>query len=136
MSKTIIRGTRSRLHTRRNTTKFDTRWTMSPVAIVSAYGDIDGTNAGTLTDYAVVKTLRCRGMIVDLSGLEFFGTEGFLALHRISVSCARAGIGWTVVPSVAVSRLLRICDPQGLLPTEDTVDTALASLQHHHAVRK
>jgi anti-anti-sigma factor len=107
---------------------------MSPVAIVSAYGDIDGANAGTLTDYAVVKTLRCRGMIVDLSGLEFFGTEGFLALHRISVSCARAGIGWTVVPGVAVSRLLRICDPQGLLPTEDTVDTALATLQQHHAV--
>lgn len=136
MSKTIIRGTRSRLLTRRNTTKFDTRWTMSPVVIVSAFGDIDGTNAGTLTDYAVVKTLRCRGMIVDLSGLEFFGTEGFLALHRISVSCARAGIGWAVVPGVAVSRLLRICDPQGLLPTDDTVDTALATLQQHHAVRK
>ena len=134
MSKTIIRGTRSRLLTRNNTTKFNTRWTMSPVVIVSAFGDIDGTNAGTLTDYAVVKTLRCRGMIVDLSGLEFFGTEGFLALHRISVSCARAGIGWAVVPGVAVSRLLRICDPQGLLPTDDTVDTALATLQQHHAV--
>jgi anti-anti-sigma factor len=107
---------------------------MSPVAIVSAYGDIDGTNARTLTDYAVVKTLRCRGMIVDLSGLEFFGTEGFLALHRISVSCARAGIGWAVVPGAAVSRLLRICDPHGLLPTGDTVDTALATLQQHHAV--
>jgi anti-anti-sigma factor len=112
----------------RHTAKFDTRWPLSPVAIVSANGDIDGANAGFLTEY-VVKTGHCRGMIVDLSDLEFFGTEGFLALHRISVNCARAGIGWVVVPGGAVSRLLGICDPHGLLPTNDTVDRALATLR-------
>jgi anti-anti-sigma factor len=129
MSQTIIRRTRSREVARRNATRFVTRWTTSPVVIVSAYGDIDGMNAGILTDYAVVKTMRCRGMIVDLSGLEFFGTEGFLALHRISVSCARAGIGWVVIPGAAVSRVLQICDPHELLPTDDNVDTALATLR-------
>ena len=106
---------------------------MSSVAIVSAYGDIDGTNASTLTDYALVNAVRCRGLILDLSGLEFFGTDGFSALHRVSVRCARAEIGWMVVPGAAVSRLLRICDPHGSLPAVDTVGAALANLQEQHA---
>ena len=105
---------------------------MSSVAIVSAHGEIDGTNASTLTDYALVKAVRCRGLILDLSGLEFFGTEGFSALHRVSVCCARAGTGWVVVPGAAVSRLLRICDPHGSLPAVDTVDAALANLLEQH----
>ena len=106
---------------------------MSSVAIVSAYGDIDATNASALTDYALVNAVSCRGLILDLSGLEFFGTEGFSALHRVSVRCARAEIGWMVVPGAAVSRLLRICDPHGSLPAVDTVGAALANLQDQHA---
>jgi anti-anti-sigma factor len=119
--------------TKRPAARFDTRWTMSSVAIVSAYGDIDASNATTLTDYALVNAVRCRGLILGLSGLEFFGTEGFSALHRVSVRCARADIGWMVVPGAAVSRLLRICDPHGSLPTVDTVGAALANLQDQRA---
>ena len=114
---------------KRHEARLDTRWTMSSVAIVSAQGDIDGTNAGTLTDYAVANVVRCRGLILDLSGLEFFGTEGFSALHRVSVCCARVGTNWVLVSGAAVSRLLRICDPHGSLPAVDTVGAALASLR-------
>jgi len=106
---------------------------MSSVAIVSASGDIDATNASTLTDYALVNAVRCRGLILDLRALKFIGTEGFSALHRISVRCARAEIGWVVVSGAAVSRLLRLCDPHGSLPTVDTVDAALANLQDQQA---
>ncbi len=65
-------------------------------------------------------------MIVDLSGLDFFGTEGFSALHRISVCCAHLGSAWAVVPGKAVSRVLRIGDPHGLLPAASAVQAALA----------
>jgi anti-anti-sigma factor len=106
---------------------------MSSVAVVSAHGEIDGANASTLTDYALVKAERCRGLILDLSRLEFFGTEGFSALHRVSVGCARDGTRWAVVPGAAVSRLLRICDTHGSLPAVDTVDKALANLLEQHA---
>jgi anti-anti-sigma factor len=106
---------------------------MSSVAIVSAFGDIDQSNASTLTDYAPVNAARCRGLILDLSDVEFFGTEGFSTLHRISVRCARAEIGWMVVSGAAVCRLLRICDPHGSLPTVDTVGAALANLQDQYA---
>jgi anti-anti-sigma factor len=128
MTESIVRSTKPRSLTRRHAAHFDTRWTMSSVAIVSARGEIDGTNANTLTSYAVGKAAPCRGLILDLSGLEFFGTEGFPALHRVSVCCARAGTRWVMVPSAAVYRLLRICDSIGSLPAVDTVDAALANL--------
>ena len=109
--------------------RFDTHWLKSSVAIVSAHGDIDNTNAHGLTEYAIADLARCRGLVLDLTDLEFFGAAGFSALHRISVSCARAGIDWALVPGAAVSLLLRICDPEHLLPTVDAVSAALASLQ-------
>ena len=109
--------------------RLDTHWMKSSVAIVSAHGAIDQTNARTLTEYSLADLVRCRGLILDLTRLKFFGAAGFSALHRISVSCARAGIDWALVPGAAVSLLLRICDPDGLLPAVDTVSAALASLQ-------
>jgi anti-anti-sigma factor len=113
----------------RHAARLDTQWNMSSVAVVSAHGDIDATNAGTLTEYALENVMRCRGLILDLTCLEFFGTEGFSALHRVSVCCARTGIGWALVPGAAVWRLLRICDPHGWLPAVGTVGAALASPQ-------
>jgi anti-anti-sigma factor len=98
----------------------------SSVAVISARGEIDASNADTLTEYTVRHLRGCRGLIVDLSGLDFFGTDGFSALHRISVCCAHPGIAWAAVPSKAVSRVLRIVDPQGLLPAASTVEAALA----------
>jgi anti-anti-sigma factor len=109
--------------------QLDAHWTKSSVVIVSARGAIDVTNANNLTEYSLAQLVRCRGLILDLTRLEFFGAAGFPALHRISVSCARAGIGWALVPSAAVSLVLRICDPDRLLPAVDTVSAALASLQ-------
>jgi anti-anti-sigma regulatory factor len=114
---------------KRHAVRFDTRWTMSSLAIVSAYRDVAASNASALTDYALVNAVRCRGLILDLSGLEFFGAEGFSALHTVSVHCARAEIGWIVVPGAAASRLIRICDPHGSLPTVGTVSAALPNLQ-------
>jgi hypothetical protein len=69
--------------------------------------------------------MGCRGLILDLGGLKFFGIEGFSTLHRISVCCARAGISWALVPSEAVFRVLRIGDPDGLLPAARTVVAAI-----------
>lgn len=133
MTDTLVLRTKPLSLTKHHAARFDTRWTLSSMAIVSAYGDLDATNASTLTDYALVNAVRCRGLILDLSGLEFFGTEGFSTLHRVSVRCARAGMGWVVVPGGAVSRLLQICDPHGSLPAVDTVDAALSNLQHQLA---
>jgi anti-anti-sigma factor len=109
--------------------RLDTYWAKSSVAIVSVHGDIDGTNAHTLTDHSFAYLAHCRGLILDLTRLEFFGAAGFLALHRIGQTCEGAGIGWAVIPGAAASRLLRVCDPDGSLPAAATASAALASLR-------
>ncbi|MDT5170919.1 MAG: hypothetical protein QOD02_4256 [Mycobacterium sp.] len=112
-----------------HTTRLAYRWLRSSVAVISAHGHIDASNADTLTEYTLGHLVRCRGLILDLRDLDFFGTEGFSALHRVSVCCADPGIGWAVVPSEAVSRVLRIGDPQGWLPAASTVEAAMAIIQ-------
>jgi anti-anti-sigma factor len=111
------------------TARLVTRRLRSSVIVVRAHGGIDASNADTLTEYALGHLLRCRELILDLQDLDFFGTEGFSALHRISVCCVRDGTGWAVVSGQAVSRVLRICDPQGLLPAASTVEAAMAIVE-------
>jgi anti-anti-sigma factor len=113
----------------RRSARLNTQRVKPPVTIICAHGEIDQANAHTLTEYSLAYLARRCGLILDLTRLEFFGAAGFSALHRISVGCADAGIDWTLVPGAAVSRLLRICDPDGLLPSVDSVSAALARLQ-------
>jgi anti-anti-sigma factor len=71
----------------------------------------------------------CTALVLDLTGVEFFGTAAFSALHTLNVRCARGGTDWILVPSAAVRRLLAICDPDATLPTAATPDTAATQLQ-------
>lgn len=96
------------------------------MAVVSAHGDIDASNAGTLAEYTLGHVTGCRTLILDLRGLDFFGAKGFSALHKVSAGCAHAGVGWAVVSGAAVALVLRICDPQGTLPAASTLAAALA----------
>ncbi|WP_343710413.1 STAS domain-containing protein [Mycobacterium sp.] len=96
-----------------------------PAAVVAVDGDIDAANAGRFADHVQRCAAGCGCLIVDLRGVEFFGTEGFSVLHGINVRCAEAGVRWAVVPSAAVRRLLSICDPDEMLPTAPTVTAAL-----------
>ena len=110
-----------------HTARWACRRHKASVIVVSAYGDIDAANAATLREYPLRCVGRCRGLILDLRGVEFFGTEGFSALHGLFVCFLGAGTGWAVVPGAAVTRVLQICDPQGSLPTARTVEVATAT---------
>ncbi|MCV7328920.1 STAS domain-containing protein [Mycobacterium cookii] len=89
--------------------------------VIIAHGELDASNASQLADYVEHCIAASTAAVVDLSGLEFFGTAGFSALHLINVRCAGAKQRWAVVPSKAVSRLLRICDPDNTLPLVESV---------------
>lgn len=95
---------------------------------VSAYGELDAANADQLAEYVARCIQHCRWLTLDLSGLKFIGTAGFSALHRIDVVCSGADVQWAMVPSLAVSRLLRICDPDGVLPVTEQNRTAQTRL--------
>jgi anti-anti-sigma factor len=84
--------------------------------VITAAGELDAANSDELAAYVQHGVSSSRRVIVDLRGLEFIGTAGFSALHRINVACSAAQADWAMVPSAAVSRLLRLCDPDGILP--------------------
>jgi anti-anti-sigma factor len=109
-----------------HTAGLEIRRLQSSVALISVHSDIDASNADALAQYTLAHATSCRGLILDLRGLDFFGATGFSALHRISAGCARTGIGWALIAGGAVSRMLRICDPQGTLPAASTLAAALA----------
>ena len=115
--------------TESHTASFATRWLQPAVAVITAHGELDASNAQDFVDYTLRHAARTQRLALDLSGVDFFGTAGFSALHTLNVRCAGAGVEWVLVPSNAVSRLLRICDPDSALPIAATVPAALSRLQ-------
>jgi anti-anti-sigma factor len=96
--------------------------------VVAASGEIDASNIDRLTDY-VRSVLRANcPLVIDLSELSFFGAQGIPALFMVSEECGRAGVGWAVVTSHPVQRLLRIGDKDRRLPTVSSVPDALKRL--------
>jgi anti-anti-sigma factor len=102
------------------TAEFITRWALSG-AVITVSGELDAANADQLGDYVQSCLTHCRQLIVDTRDVEFIGTAGFSTLHRINVMCSGSDAQWAMVPGAAVSRLLRICDPDGTLPVTDPV---------------
>ena len=111
-----------------HTAQFATRWLPPSTAIVTAHGEIDAVNAMDFVDHAMSDADQMKGLVVDLTGIKFFGSAGFSALHALNVRCAAQGINWAVAPSKEVSRLLRICDPDSTLPVHRGLDTALGAV--------
>jgi anti-anti-sigma factor len=111
-----------------HTAHFATRWLPPTTAIVAAHGEIDAANAIDLVDYALRDADRMNGLVIDLTGIKFFGSAGFSALDALNERCAAHGINWAIAPSKAVSRLLRICDPNTTLPVHQGLDSALGAV--------
>ncbi len=97
------------------TAQFGARWSPSGT-VITVRGELDAANADQLAAYVQRSVTRSKRVILDLRDLEFIGTAGFSALLRINVACSGAQVNWAMVPSPAVSRLLRLCDPDGTLP--------------------
>ena len=107
---------------------FATRWLPPSTAVISAHGEIDAVNAAEFAEYALRHTAEAERVAVDLTDVEFFGTAGLSALKAIEAQCSVRDIDWTLVPSKAVARLLRVCDPDSALRTCYSVAAALSSL--------
>jgi anti-anti-sigma factor len=97
------------------TAQFSTRWSASGT-VVTVDGELDAANADQLAVYVQRNARRARRVVLDLRELDFIGTAGFSALHRINVVCSGAQVSWAMATSPAVARLLRVCDPDGTLP--------------------
>lgn len=112
-----------------HTAYFATRWLQPTTVIITAHGELDAANAQEFADYALRHADHSDRLVIDLSHLAFFGTAGFSALHTVNVRCAAESVRWALVPSSAVTRLLRICDPDSALPVCASVNDALCAVQ-------
>jgi anti-anti-sigma factor len=95
---------------------------------VAVTGEIDAVNARALARFAECRTGISRQLMLDLRAVDFFGIDGFAALHYISVHCGRSDVDWAIVGGPPVRRVLSICDPEGELPMADDVPAALDRL--------
>ncbi len=111
------------------TLRLFSQWLDADTALVIAEGAIDASNADHVREYLLRVAVRSARIVLDFSGLEFFGTAGFSAVESVIQGTERADARSVLVPSVAVARVLRICDPKGARPTVGTVGAALAALQ-------
>lgn len=112
-----------------------TRELSATTILLAAFGDIDAASATDLSERIERHAAGYRQLVLDLSRLEFFGTAGYSVLHRVNSRCARTGVDWVLVPGPEVRRLLRVCDPDGILPTAPNIVSAVAALARSHAGR-
>jgi anti-anti-sigma factor len=98
--------------------------------LIGVRGDIDATNRHALGRFVQRHTRISKQLILDLTGVDFFGSQGFTALYYASVQCARRDVDWMIAGAPTVLRILRICDPDGELPLVGDLATAFARLDH------
>lgn len=108
------------------------RWGRSG-GVFTVHGDIDAANADQFGEMLVQCAARCEWLVVNLSELEFMGTAGLSMLQRIDAACTRSQVSWSLVPGAAMSRLLRVCEPDSGLPISGSVITALVTVQEPRA---
>ena len=107
---------------------FRARELSTTTVLVAADGEVDASNSAALLSYVEKHVGDYDQLVLDLSKLTFFATDGYSALHSIDVRCSRRGIDWVLVPSPEVTRVLRVCDPDGLFPTAGNIVSAVAAL--------
>lgn len=97
-------------------------------ARVIATGDVDATNCHALGYFVQQRIRVSHQLVLDLSVVDFFGSQAFTALYFVGVHCTRRDVEWAIVGSRAVRRITRICDPEGDLPIVDTFAAAMEKL--------
>ncbi|WP_445167888.1 STAS domain-containing protein [Mycolicibacterium sp. Dal123E01] len=107
---------------------FRARELSDTTVLVAAVGEIDASNSGELLDYVEKLLSSYDQLVLDLSRLSFFGTDGYSTLHGINIRCSRHGVDWVLVPGPEVSRVLRVCDTEDMFKTESNIVSATAAL--------
>jgi anti-anti-sigma factor len=110
-----------------STARFASTTHHSGAVVVEAHGELDATNADCYVNYTLRHVNEDRPLVLDLSSLDFCGTEGFLAVLKIRCYCKHHGVEWSLVSGEAVDRLLEIGDADCGLPTAGSLTEALQS---------
>jgi anti-anti-sigma regulatory factor len=91
--------------------------------VFTVSGDVDASNAESLSARISRLVLPGTGVVVDLSLVTSFAPDGALLIARIDEACRAAGVDWALVASRAVADRLALTDT--LYPFVDSVPDAL-----------
>ncbi|MGV0772430.1 STAS domain-containing protein [Mycobacterium syngnathidarum] len=108
---------------------FSTQWLSSATPVITVHGELDASNAADLVECGLQHSRPGRQLVLDLSAVEFFGAGCFACLHTLNVRYIGDDVDWVLIPSSAVSRVLRICDPACALPIASELPAALSMLR-------
>jgi anti-anti-sigma factor len=101
---------------------------VSSCTVIAVRGEVDAANARDLSAFAADNLEGCCQLLVDLSAVTFFGTEGLSALHQINTACLQRGIPWLIVATAQITRMLLICDPADALPKVGSAADGMAAM--------
>jgi anti-anti-sigma factor len=103
--------------------------------VVTISGDVDATNIDRVSDYVQRLVLEGNALILDLSAVDFLAAQGISVLIAVDDAYRRGALQWALVPSHAVSRLLRIGDHDNILPAASSVPEAMQYIAKHARLR-
>ncbi len=88
--------------------KFAMHYVTPKRVLVTVAGDIDATKRQALGRFVERHIRVSHELILDLTGVDFFGSQGFTALHYIGVRCAGRDVDWMLVCNRSVRRIVRM----------------------------
>ena len=109
-----------------DTAAFTTHWVRPSTAVVTVSGELDAANVQQFTTYVVAHLNASSRLILNLKRVDFFAISCFPVLHNVNLRCMRENVYWTLLPGTATARVLRVCDPEGLLPTSSSLAAAFS----------
>ncbi|AFM18830.1 anti-anti-sigma regulatory factor (antagonist of anti-sigma factor) [Mycolicibacterium chubuense NBB4] len=90
---------------------------------VSVSGEVDAANAKHFAHAVREAAGVSASVVLDLTDVNFMAFDGLSALYALSAHLSREDVTWCVVGSKAVSRVLELCDPEGLIPLATGIPT-------------
>jgi len=89
--------------------------------VVTITGDVDAANTDEILDFASLFIPTGNTVTLDLSGVGFFAAQAVSLLNAVDGLCRTAEVSWVLIPSHAVSRVLRLTNRDATLPTAGAV---------------
>jgi anti-anti-sigma factor len=87
-----------------------TEWLNAHAVRIVVAGDVDASNFTELADYVFRRAANCRRLVLDLRGVEFFGTAGVNVVSMVNARCTHANVEWTLLANPRVTKVLRVCE--------------------------
>lgn len=101
----------------------------SRVVLVEVGGEIDLFSAPEFGAWVRRSGMSASRMIIDMTGVEFFGSAGLPILQAVNSEKVAAGESWAMICGRPVLRLLRAAGLDTAFPCYPSVQGALGSWQ-------